>query len=106
MILIDVESQNLPELIRLYKTIPYVVQVRCNKILRQHYKDFVGEDGLYVACLVQVKSGEDKYLKFEDILSKEMWDDPMQYQNCLQNMKLKIDDYIENDVLPKTPYSE
>jgi hypothetical protein len=30
----------------------------------------------------------------------------MQYQNCLQNMKLKIDNYIENDVLPKLPYSE
>ena len=106
MIILDIESENLPELLRLYKTIPYVVQVRCNRVIRQHYKQFVGEEGIYVACLVQVKDQEDKYLKFEDILSKDVWDDPMQYQKCLQQMKQKIDDYIHNDVLPKTPYSE
>lgn len=104
--IIGIESENLPKLLSLYMTIPEVVQVRCNFVIRQYYKDLVGDEGLYIACLVQYKDGSDKYIKFEHILPKNEWDNPNSYSTLLASMKSKIDDYLYKDILPKTPYSD
>jgi len=104
--IIGIESENLPKLLSLYMTIPEVIQVRCNYVIRQYYKDLVGDDGLRIACFVQQKDGADRFLKFELILPKNEWDNPNSYSTLLQAMKSKIDDYLYNDILPKAPYSD
>lgn len=106
MIIVGIDSTNLPNLLDLYMSIPDVVQVRCNYVIREYYKNLVGEEGLYVACLVKEKNEADKYLKFEHILPKNEWNNPSCYSSILESMKLKIDDYIYKDILPKTPYSD
>lgn len=104
--LFDIESENLPDLLKLYYSIAEVVQVRCNRVIRQHYIDHVGTEGLYITCMVKAKGQGDKFLKFETALPRSVWDNPDEYQNCLQAMKRRIDDYIYNDILPKQPYGE
>lgn len=104
MTIVGIESKNLPILLDMYMSIAHVVQVRCNYVIREFYKNIVGQDGLYIACMVQVKDGSDKYLKFEEVLPKSQWDNQEQYSVLLAAMKLKIDNYLYNDIIPKTPY--
>jgi hypothetical protein len=98
--LYDIESENLPELLKLYYSIGEVIQVRCHRVLKQGFKESVGEEGLFIACIVISKINEDRFVKFDEILPRSIWDDPSQYEACVAKMKKRIDDYMVYDILP------
>lgn len=101
MIIIGIDSENLPKLLKMYMSIPDVVQVRCNYILRNKYKLQYGEECLYIACFIKNKNLEDAYLKVDQIVSKFKWDNPEYYSELLEDIKLKIDNYIFKNIQPK-----
>lgn len=99
-IIIGVDSKNLPILLDMYKAIPGVAQVRCNYVLRKFFKKMFGEDGLYICCYVPSKGFDDRFVKFEECLAKTAWDDVEAYDELVNNMKTKIDNYLLNGILP------
>lgn len=101
--LFDIESENLPELLKSYHSIGDVVQVRCHRVLRQQFKKLVGDEGLYITCIVRSKTNDDKFVKFEEILPRNVWDDPTCYEQCLFDMKQRVDDYVFKGKRPVRP---
>lgn len=101
MIAIDINSEMLPFLLeRLSALDSRIVQVRCHKILRQSIKNKVGGDGYSIICLVQRKDGSEVYIKFIELISLEDAENPEKHLELINRMKMQIDDYYVNDIVP------
>jgi len=102
MIAIDVNSEMLPFLLEKLSTVDNrIVQVRCHKILKQSLKEQVGGEGYAINCLVQRKDGSDVYIKFIEAISVEDAENPGKHLELINRMKMQIDDYFVNDILPQ-----
>jgi hypothetical protein len=104
MIAIDIEGEFIPNLLMQLKTIPGVVQVRCNKPLRKKYRDLVGDDGVYILCLVQKKDGSDFFIKFEDYYTHAEANDPSKHEAIIASVQTEVEDYLNNDIMPTNMY--
>ena len=104
MIAIDIEGEFIPNLLMQLKTIPGVVQVRCNRPLRKKYRDLVGDDGVYIMCLVQKKDGSDFFLKFEDYYTHTEANDPSKHEEIIASVQAEVEDYLYNDIMPTNVY--
>jgi hypothetical protein len=104
MIAIDIEGEFIPNLLMELKNIPGVVQVRCNKPLRKKYRDLVGDDGVYILCLVQKKDGSDFFIKFEDYYTHQEANDPAKHEEIIAAIQKEVEDYLYNDIMPTNMY--
>lgn len=104
MICIDIDSEVLPELLRLLQTIPNVVQVRCNRVLRKRYIKAVGEDGIYICLMAPKKDGTDRFIMFEKNLTWEEANDRVIHEQIFNEMSKMVDDYYINDIIPTKLY--
>ena len=104
MICIDIESENIPKLLKLLQAIPNVVQVRCNRVLRKRYIKAVGEDGIYICCMTPQKDGTDRFMMFEENLSWNDANDILKYEEIYNRMKNRVDAYYNDDVIPTSLY--
>lgn len=104
MICIDYDSQNIANLLKELKNIPGVVQVRCHKPLRKKYIDLVGQDGVYLACMVPMKDRSDHFLMFEDYYTFSEADDPSKHPEIIATIQKEVEDYLYNDIMPSYLY--
>lgn len=104
MICIDIDSENLPELLKLLQTIPNIVQVRCNKVLRKKYIESVGEDGVYICCLGPKRDGTDRFLMFEENLTWKDANDIIKYEEIYTRIKQKVEAYYNDGIVPTRLY--
>ena len=104
MICIDIDSEVLPELLRLLQTIPNVAQVRCNRVLRKRYIKAVGEDGIYICLMAPKKDGTDRFIMFEKNLTWEEANDRVKHESVFNEMSQMVEDYYVNDIIPKSLY--
>jgi hypothetical protein len=106
MILIDFEAKFIPILLQQLKTIPGVVQVRCNHPLRKKFTDLVGEDGIYIQCMVRKKDGSDYFVAFEDYYTFAEAEDPSKHESIIASISKEIYDYLHNDIYPEYMYEK
>ena len=106
MIIIDMEGEFIPNLLAQLAAIPGVVQVRCNKPLRQKYKEIVGDDGVFISLFVQRKDGTDFFIRFEDYYPLQVANDPSQHEAIITNMALQVENYLIRDIDPTYVYGE
>ena len=106
MIVIDFDTKFIPNLLQQLKTIPGVVQVRCNRPLRKKYIDEVGEDGIFIQCMVPKKDGSDYFVAFEDYYTFAEAEDPSNHERIIASITKEVYDYLHNDVYPTYLYDK
>lgn len=106
MIFLDFEAKFIPNLLQQLKTIPGVVQVRCNHPLRKKFRELVGEDGLYIQCFVPKKDGSDYFVTFEDYYTFEEAEDPSKHEAIIAAITKEVYDYLHNDIYPEYLYQK
>lgn len=106
MIAIDIEGEFIPNLLMQLKTIPGVVQVRCNQPLRKKYRDLVGDDGIYIQCMVPKKDGSDFFVAFEDYYTLADANDPSKHEEIIASIQGEVEDYLHRDIRPQYLYEK
>lgn len=96
----DLESPSLIYLAQQLRKIDGVYQVRYHNVLKQRFKDMVGDDGVSVVCLVPNKFIPEQYIKFVTVLTKETVENIDTHESIIKDVTTRIEKYLIHNIRP------
>lgn len=96
----ELESPSLIYLAQQLRNIEGVEQVRYHNVVKQRFKDMVGEDGVSVVCLVPNRFIPGKYIKFVTILTKQSVEDVETHPSVIDSVTQRINKYLIHNIRP------
>lgn len=96
----DLESPSLIYLAQQLRNVEGVHQVRYHNVLKQRFKDMVGEDGVSVICLVRNNFIPDQYVKFVTLLTKENVENIEMHESIIKSVTRRIQRYLVDNIRP------
>lgn len=95
------ETQNLLNLVNRLRQLENVTQVRYHQVLKQRFKDMVGEDGVSIVCIVPNKVNPEKFVKVITMLSTQTIENPEMHDSIVADVTYRVEDYIVRNIRPQ-----